>query len=546
MSKPGLIPVSFVEILDPATGLPHADVPRLLRESALPDVKEWREKTESYASSTIPLGRLDDGASSQGVTNSPYAAHPSAQQTQQRQSQQSRGSSEQYHGQHQRQPSAQQHAPSLQQHQRGPSSSYHHHAQQPSLSRSIQSDLEEGMLPPGTFSSACVVSFHQEKVDGREEYFFRIHAVFLPDDPTQKASRLILFRTYDHFYRFQIDLLDTFPAEAGRVDPSNPSAPPPRRILPYMPGPLDEVDDSITHERRSELDAYIRFLIALHRIRADYVLSSPLVRSFFYAGKSDGNSPAAREVAERELEAERAQEPLVDLEDSMANLGLGNNGNGQRASGGSHQRHHSRSASQQHLLQRGPSQTLSQSAGSSHGGGPGRTASPLPPIDTNIRRTPYSASNGLASQRPPSNESAGGGIQSAVSSSWGSNAGGGVLGSSLSPMTPGPLTAGSTGSGSGHHGGNGPTAAYKKIKIYDSTTDDVMAIRVPPNVTFDQLSQKVQDRLGGGRRVLSFRDSVGSGKGANRGIEDDRDLLEWMSRTDKLVLYVLVDIGGLM
>jgi bud emergence protein 1 len=558
VSKPGLIPVSFVEILDPATGLPHADVPRLLRESALPDVKEWREKTESYASSTIPLGRLDDGAPSQGVTNSPYAAHPSAQQPpqqQQRQSQQSRGSSEQYHGQHQRQPSAQPYAPApvqhqhQQQHQRGPSSS-HHHGQQPSLSRSIQSDLEEGMLPPGTFSSACVVSFHQEKVEGREEYFFRIHAVFLPDNPAEKASRLILFRTYDHFYRFQIDLLDTFPAEAGRINPANPSAPPPRRILPYMPGPLDEVDDAITHDRRSELDAYIRFLIALHRIRADYVLSSPLVRSFFYAGKSDGNSPIAREVAERELEAERNQEPLVDLEDSMDNLGLGGDGdNDHRASGGSHQRHHSRSASQQQQLQRGPSQTLSQSAGSSHGGGGhGRTASPLPPIDTNIRRAPHSASsNGLASQRPPSNDYASGGLPSAVSSSWGSNAGGnGVLGSGLSPMTPGPLTAGSTGSGSGGHHGGGPAAAYKKIKIYDSSTDDVMAIRVPPNVTFDQLSQKVQDRLGGGRRVLSFRDSVGSGKGANRGIEDDRDLLDWMSRTDKLVLCVAPSPGVLL
>lgn len=576
VSKPGLIPVSFVEILDPATGQPHEDVPRLLRECALPDVKEWREKTESYASSVIPLGRIDDGALAQGVPNSPYANYQtsSAPSSAPFQAQQQRAMDDQYRSQgqqqHQRQPSSQQYPPQHQ-HQRGPSVSQQQqpsrqHASQPSMSRSVQSDPSEGMLPPGTFSSACVVSFHQEKVDGQQEYFFRIHAVFLPDDPAEKASRLILFRTYDHFYRFQIDLLDTFPAEAGRVDPDNPSAPPPRRILPYMPGPLDEVDDSITHERRSELDGYIRFLIALHRIKADYVLSSSLVRTFFFAGQSDGNSPIAREVAERELAAERAQDPLVDLEEGIEGMGLGGS-----EEGGSSQHHDHPAASsssrqqqqqpqqQQRLSrssasggqpsssahQRGPSHSthsLAQSNGSSHTHGGGRNTSPLPPIDTtNIRRTPYSASNGLSGgSRPPSHDylpSA-----TATSSSWGSNAGGGVLNSGFSPMTPAPLAATSSGSahggGGGQSHGSGPTAAYKKIKIYDSTTDDVMAIRVPPNVTFDQLSQKVQDRLGGGRRVLSFRDSVGSGKGASRGIEDDRDLLDWMSRTDKLVLCV--------
>lgn len=40
------------------------------------------------------------------------------------------------------------------------------------------------------------------------------------------------------FYDFQINFLQEFPAEAGKQDRE--------RILPYMPGPLDSVNDDIT------------------------------------------------------------------------------------------------------------------------------------------------------------------------------------------------------------------------------------------------------------------------------------------------------------
>lgn len=527
VSKPGLIPVSFVEILDPATGNAVTDVQKLIRESGLPDVKEWRAKADSYANTSIPLGRLDDGGVSQGVPNSPYTDFQTNQpsggqlQAQQQQAQhQATGAS--LHSSQSRQPQ---------------------HTQQPSLSRSIQSEPDDRILPPGTFSSANVISFHKEKVHGQDEYFFRLHAVFLPNDRSKNAARLILFRTYDHFYRFQIDLLDTFPAEAGRQDPRTPHTPPPKRILPYMPGPLPVVDDAITHDRRTELDNYIRFLIGLHRIDASYILSDRLVRAFFTPAESDNIKDVSRDVAQRELDAERAQEPMVDLEENMDILNLG----GTRESVSPPHQHQQpqSSGSQRTVTQRNPSspsRSTSHHSNGSHGGA--RNTSPLPPIDTtNLRRTPYSASNGLSAQttstqssRPPSHDSHSGGLPSAAptSSSWGSNGGGGVLNSGFSPMTPAPLT------GTSHTSGSGPTAAYKKIKIYDSNTDDVMAIRVPPNVTFEGLSQKVQDRLGGGRRALSYRDSVGgTGKGTVRRIGDDRDILEWMGRTDRLVLCVV-------
>jgi bud emergence protein 1 len=45
------------------------------------------------------------------------------------------------------------------------------------------------------------------------------------------------------FYDFQINFLQEFPEEAGKQDRE--------RILPYMPGPLDAVNDDITGKKES-------------------------------------------------------------------------------------------------------------------------------------------------------------------------------------------------------------------------------------------------------------------------------------------------------
>jgi bud emergence protein 1 len=129
-------------------------------------------------------------------------------------------------------------------------------------------------LPTGTLIRAEVSSFHRE--DG--DYHYRINATFRPDPPSSPTSpfdpaplmarELTLFRVYEDFYVFQIKLLEAFPIEAGR-DPDRPNEPPEeddeeaarRRILPYMPGPQDDVDDVIADSRRGDLDVYLQELV---------------------------------------------------------------------------------------------------------------------------------------------------------------------------------------------------------------------------------------------------------------------------------------------
>lgn len=68
------------------------------------------------------------------------------------------------------------------------------------------------------------------------------------------------------FYDFQINLLEAFPDEAGKNEKE--------RILPYMPGPLEDVNEDITGERQVDLDQYCKDLLNL----PSYLSQSELVQ----------------------------------------------------------------------------------------------------------------------------------------------------------------------------------------------------------------------------------------------------------------------------
>lgn len=76
-----------------------------------------------------------------------------------------------------------------------------------------------------------------------------------------------LYRYYQDFYDLQVKLLELFPFEAGKIENL-------RRIIPSIPGPLINVNDSISKLRREKLDYYLRNLIALplHISRSEEVL----------------------------------------------------------------------------------------------------------------------------------------------------------------------------------------------------------------------------------------------------------------------------------
>lgn len=93
---------------------------------------------------------------------------------------------------------------------------------------------------------------------------------FVVECKLSNGSHWDLSRIYEDFYELQINLINAFPEEAGQVA-GKP------RILPYMPGPVKFVTDSISEGRRANLDEYLRDLLSLQQ----HITCSSLVRNFF-------------------------------------------------------------------------------------------------------------------------------------------------------------------------------------------------------------------------------------------------------------------------
>jgi bud emergence protein 1 len=219
------------------TNQPIRDVNALIDQGALPKVEEWKRQMLNYKATSISLGVLDDSTIKSGVSNSPYMPKSTSVPA------------------------------SL------PSASS---PPQPAYPPQPQPADEGQVLPEGILLSAEVVSFHSEM----DEYWFRVHIIFQPYNPNgtfdlPPAKQHVLYRCYNDFYDFQIELLEKFPREAGR-EVENPSP----RLIPYMPGPVEHVDNGVTLTRKDELDKYLRSLCKLKETTARYILESIVVRKF--------------------------------------------------------------------------------------------------------------------------------------------------------------------------------------------------------------------------------------------------------------------------
>ena len=499
LGRPGLIPVSFVEVRDPATGQPVRDIMALIDGGALPRVEEWKKAMMSYKQNSISLGVLDE-TTANGL-KAAYASNPLS-------------------------PTGvtQPPIPPIPQHV-------------PQTSPPVQDTRPPSpkLLPDGILLSADVKSFHYEM----EEYWYRVHSIFQPYPPPGSSTlppalQLVLFRSYNDFYDFQVDFLDAHPEEAGRVE-GRP------RIMPYMPGPVSEVDNEIANKRRAELDEYLRNLCELrHEYR--YLLEHPLVRSFL--SLKPGDAEVEVEPRTKEIDA-LFRTSYVD----------------QDAYGGDAADYQAERMSRMRVS----SATDNHSEGSDYGedgaGPQGRdsygygadgaspylqnynTTQPLRPRSNNGNNHErkengnFMYSQASATALPPRSDSFQNGQSrtSLVSQDY-PNASGRV---SQAEST---RTSASGRSRSQSHAAayappvsaSNPQIAYIKIKIFAQNAEEIVAIRVHPRVTHAQLMAKASERLQSRVAALRYRDSVSESFVDLRG---DEDLREWLDNTERHVLY---------
>ncbi|TFK56167.1 hypothetical protein OE88DRAFT_1723061 [Heliocybe sulcata] len=533
LGRPGLIPVSFVEIRDPLTNQPIENIDDVLDRGDLPKVEEWKRQMLTYKANSISLGVIDDSTSRGPVPNSPYMP--------------------------QYPPTPEMPEESVPMGNSAPPASNSYETNQP-YQAGPSRPASPFLLPEGVLLSADVTSFHHEM----DEYWFRINAVYQPFEPPNShtlppGKQLVLFRSYNDFFDFQVQLLEMFPREAGRE-------PPHTRILPYMPGPVDQVDAVVTAQRRAELDAYLRNLCDLVQTSAQYILKHRVLREFLSVKPGDVETdvepqvdqikamrelgsftepngsthedidPLADDDYEDELNQRMSQADIRDddehsegsvYEDDSRAAGQahdrdqtssyynpGTNGNGVQQQYG-----YKGSVSQDHA-RNGSTSSLSLSRTQSPGDSAYHSRSNSPSYPASNKDN-YSLRNQVLSPR---------GSESTRNSGLSESSRNSAANSASSPTSPRSRSTANTPPISASN----QQPAFVKIKIFDRVADDLIAIRVHPKVTYSQLIEKVQARLGGNIAALSYRDSMNK-----RFVElaHDEDLREWIETADKYVLY---------
>ena len=118
-----------------------------------------------------------------------------------------------------------------------------------------------------------------------------------------------LRRFYEDFYDCQITLLKTFPEEAGQ---NNPAA----RTLPFMPGPVTFVTDSISSARRASLDEYIKKLLEM----PPHISKCHLIRELFTPRPNDIEKPYPSNALVSELFPQRNSVASQQSSDSSREL----------------------------------------------------------------------------------------------------------------------------------------------------------------------------------------------------------------------------------
>jgi bud emergence protein 1 len=490
------------------------DVKAMIDGVGLPSVEEWKKEMLTYKANSIALGTLDDSSMNTNAGQDRDSARfsgsqPSSQPPSQFSSPQPSFA-----------PPPNMASPPVP--ERDPYAAAQEPEPEPEPEPEYTQDAGPVILPDGVMISGNVVSFHKEM----DEYWFRVHALFQPYGPEgttdlPPARQLVLFRAYNDFYDFQVQLLEAFPREGGQDD-NYP------RVLPYMPGPAEEVTDQITANRQSELDEYLRLFCELRGTDQRYILEDVIVREFLAPKPGDVETevePASEEVYGY---ADSEEPDVQDMTSTMANMGVvspaqnGEYDDEAIRTQGTTRKSHARSDS----LSRRDDDTLRPAYGEQGSSSSQRNPSPIPPhMRTDAGANGHSSARGAPAQDvdPNARTSAYSRTSSAMDApqSAGSSRSSGGRSRADAAINSPPISA------------NNPQPAFVKIKVFDAN-NDLIAVRVHPRVTHAQLVEKISQRLGVPVSSLRYKDSRSE---AFLGIDDDYALQDWIETTDKLVLW---------
>ena len=246
------------------------------------------------------------------------------------------------------------------------------------------------------------------------------------------------------------------------------------RILPYMPGPVTYVTDAISNGRRENLDVYVKQLLSL----PDYISKCQLVRTLF--APREGDFELDPKAMEEDYRLSRAS---------------------QQSSSAANSQTLSRQSSHQQL------NGMNGGYGQPRGQNAPRYATPTQQQQQQSQPNGYGTNHGMPHH-----------LQRQVSSLTQASGTSGGHGPSGSPNPQAPASSGSA----------------LKIKVWFE--DDCIAIRVPSEITFPQLRDKLHERLKvKDELMIQYKDEPSQGFAE---LISDNDLDIALQRNPKLQLYV--------
>ncbi|ANB14868.1 phosphatidylinositol-3-phosphate-binding protein BEM1 [Sugiyamaella lignohabitans] len=298
LGGPGLIPISYVQIREVGSDKPVEDVQAAIRAAGVPKVEEWKRMAAEYKASSIPLGKFDDDNAASAAVSRQLKAM-SLQRERHRSTNTTGSSTDEYGG----------NAMVASNNNGNGGVSGTGPGSISGLSGSGANGINSGVSTPinGVPARNSSTPYHVVNASVDRYAFDGGRYWYLVVAELSNGKFRNLCRYYQDFYDFQIKLLDEFPDEAGRTGK--------QRTLPFMPGPLTYVNDSISSQRRANLDDYVRNLVMM----PGYVSRSPIVQQLFALRTGDVETPYKTNIMPQPPSRESGHDTVYDSSQYDAN-----------------------------------------------------------------------------------------------------------------------------------------------------------------------------------------------------------------------------------
>ncbi|KAI8097660.1 uncharacterized protein BX664DRAFT_347621 [Halteromyces radiatus] len=330
LGGPGLIPVSFVQLHDVITDHPiilpknqHRSLPSSSSSSttsisprssiSIPQLDKWKKQIQNYEASSILLtgnGKqqqqhiLPSSSSVSSSLSDHHHHYPSSQRHIEKEHKQGQSSTIPQRYSYDQSSLLSNHSMNHQKHQQRSQKTISYKSSAPPSLTTITSTTDSN-IDASTYSESMVTDITVNSfILEDDQYWFVLYAT------VHKGNHRILYRTYNDFYHFHARLLQDYPIEAGKEGQE--------RILPYMPGPLETVDDQITEQRREDLDYYCKKLLTL----PSYLSKSELVQDqLFGLKKGDVETDYAPKKGSRVAKSTntRPHQPTTEISNLINN-----------------------------------------------------------------------------------------------------------------------------------------------------------------------------------------------------------------------------------